>query len=415
LSTPHAEKGWSSHSFPEILPGGKSVLLTALKPGFNENAIATFSLDSGEIKILIEGASRAKYSPTGHLVYAQGESLLAVGFDVDRLEITGTPKLVLDSVRTGASFNPFFTFSQNGTLVYAPAVFHGDRTLVWVDQEGSRQPLGQEKREFAAAMLSPDGRHVATLIERNIWTYDIERETLSRLSFSQGEEDCPKWSPTGVDVAFSSNRAESRFNLYSKPADGSSPARQLLGSDYHDYAGDWSPDGKVIAFTRYNPTTGLDLWTLPLDESNEPRPFLITSHTEREPEFSPDGRWIAYDSTEEGRVEVYVQPFPGPGGKWQVSSDGGYEARWAPDGREIYYLSGGAVMAASVTTEPTFVVGKRRTLFDGPYHAGRHSYDVSPNGKRFVMIQLGEKEANLMQLHIVLNWFEELKRLVPTN
>ena len=206
-------------------------------------------------------------------------------------------------------------------------------------------------------------------------------------------------------------------NLFWQPADGSGKAERLTTSEYRQIAGSWSPDGQVLAFHEVgNPTTGNDLWVLRLSD-RKAQPFLRTRFNESAPQFSPDGHWLAYSSNESGRFEIYVQPYPGPGGKWQVSTDGGMEPVWNRNGRELFYRNGDKMIAVDVVTQTVFSAGKPRMLFEGPYlpSAGNSpNYDVSPDGQRFLMVKAPEREQISSQINVVQNWFEELKQKVPT-
>ncbi len=178
----------------------------------------------------------------------------------------------------------------------------------------------------------------------------------------------------------------------------------------------WSPDGQLLAFFEVNSTTQRDIWVLRLGD-RKAQPFLRTRFDESVPRFSPDGRWLAYISNESGRFEIYVQPYPGPGGKWQISTEGGTEPAWNPNGRELFYRSGDKMMAVDIATQASFAVGKPRMLFEGPYLPGpatSPNYDVAPDGQRFLMLKPSEQaEAALTQINVVLNWFEELKQKAP--
>jgi Tol biopolymer transport system component len=199
-------------------------------------------------------------------------------------------------------------------------------------------------------------------------------------------------------------------------ADGSAGAEQLTTSDYLNSPNSFSPDGQLIAFMESNPQTNRDIWVLNLKD-RKTQPFLKTPAEETAPKFSPDGKWLAYSSDESGRREIYVQPYPGPGGKWQISTDGGREPIWNPNGRELFYRNGDKMMAVDIATQPGFSAGRPRVLFGGPYVLSpttTANYDVSPDGQRFLMLKGGEEQQAATQIHVVLNWFEELKRRVPT-
>jgi dipeptidyl aminopeptidase/acylaminoacyl peptidase len=193
---------------------------------------------------------------------------------------------------------------------------------------------------------------------------------------------------------------------------------RLAPGQYAQIPRSWSPDGQILAFHENNPTTGKDIWVLRLSD-HKAEPFLRTPFNEGGPVFSPDGHWLAYISDESGRPEIYVKPYPGPGGKWQISTEGGSEPAWNHNGRELFFRSGSKMMAVEVTTLPTFSAGKPKLLFEGQYvpvQAGLMStaYDVSPDGQRFLMIKAGEQAQAPSQINVVLNWFEELKQKVPT-
>jgi Tol biopolymer transport system component len=198
-----------------------------------------------------------------------------------------------------------------------------------------------------------------------------------------------------------------------KPADMSGSAEKLITNDHLLVPTSWSPDGRILAFTEHHPSTGADIWILAMDGKREPQPFLKTSFNENLAEFSPDGRWIAYCSNESGRDEVYVRPFPGPGGITKISTTGGFLPVWAPDGRELFYRIEDKMMVVAIDTKPTFTAGKPELLFESPSTIVER-YSISPDGQRFIMIEEGEYSTPPTQLNIILNWFEELKTNVPS-
>jgi Tol biopolymer transport system component len=246
--------------------------------------------------------------------------------------------------------------------------------------------------------------------------YDLSRETLTRLTFEGTSNLNPSWTPDGKRIAFVSNMKGPQ-NIFWQLADGSGGLERLTNSENGNYPALWSRDGQLLAFVEVNPTTGYDIWVLRISD-HKAEPFLRTPSNEVQPRFSPDGRWIAYASNESGRYETYVQPYPGPGGKWQISTDGGAEPVWNPTGRELFYRSGDKMMAVDIVTQPGFSAGKPRMLFEGSYEvsaASTPSYDVSTDGQRFLMLKPVEQtQAAPTQINVVLNWFEELKQKVPT-
>jgi Tol biopolymer transport system component len=332
---------------------------------------------------------------------------------------------VLQSTLTGAAQ---YSFSATGSLVYVlGSVQTTQGRLVWVNRNGAEQPLAAPARAYVFPRLSPDSRRVAVAIagqESQVWLYDLSRETLTRFAFEGNQNYNPVWTPDGKRIAFQSNK-EGPLNTFWQLADGSGGLERLNTSEYLQAPMSWSPDGQQLAFVEINPTTGYDIWVLRLGNSSassgqvrKAQPFLRTPFNESAPRFSPDGRWLTYVSDESGRYEIYVQPYPGPGGKWQISTEGGTEPVWNPNGRELFYRSGDKMMGVDVMTQPGFSVGKPRMLFEGQYLltlATFPNYDVSPDGQRFLMLKPSESaESARTQINVVLNWFEELKQKVPT-
>jgi len=415
-------KGEGSHRWPEFLPGGRALLFAAATTSFTwSNAqVAVHSVETGERRSLIQGGTQPRYVPSGHLVYAQAGNLMAVPLDPQRLAVTGTAapvvEAVLQSTLTGAAQ---YSFSATGSLVYVQGgVQAAQRRLVWVNRNGAEQPVAAPARAYEFPRLSPDGRRVAVGIteeETQIWLYDLSRETLTRSTLEGNVGLFAVWSPDGKRISFQSNR-EGPLNLFWQLADGSGGLERLTAGEYVNAANSFSPDGQLLAFLEINPDTGLDIWVLRLSD-RKAQPFLRTSFNESAPRFSPDGRWMAYVSDESGRFEVYVRPYPGPGGKWLISTEGGTEPVWNPNGRELFYRNGDKMMTVEVTTQPGFSGGKPKVLFEGDYlptPATFPNYDVSPDGRRFLMLKPKEPEAVApTQIYVVLNWFDELKRRVP--
>jgi serine/threonine-protein kinase len=310
-----------------------------------------------------------------------------------------------------------YSVSNSGSLVYVSGgVTSVQRKLLWVSRNGTEQVLGAPAQTYGYPRLSPDGHRVALETEDQIWLYDLSRDTLTRFTFEGTNNQSPVWTPDGKRIAFYSNKG-GPANIWWQLADGSGGLEQLTTTQYPQIPRSWSPDGKTLAFHENNPTTKKDIWVLRLSDRKS-EPFLRTPFNEGGPVFSPDGHWIAYISDESGRPEIYVQPFPGPGGKWQISTEGGNEPAWNRNGRELFYRSGNKMMAVDVTTQPTFSAGKPKMLFEGQYVAVQPgltgtAYDVSPDGQRFLMVKETEASISATQINVVLNWFEELKRRAP--
>ena len=419
VTTPDPSQGEISHRWPEFLPGAKAALFTIWTGSFETSRIAVLRLETGEHRVLIEGASFARYSPTGHIVYAREGQLEAAPFDLDRLEVTGQPVPLSLEVSTVTMLGTaHFSLARDGSLAYVPAGGPTEKTLVWVDRNGWTRPLTEARRAYDTPRLSPDGKRLAVTIgdERaHIWVYDLERDALTRLSGPDG--NVPIWTPDGERVTFKSG-VETPEIVWQKADGGSTPEKLTSLTNYNSDPNSWSPDGKWLAFTDSDPKSGADIWLLSLEGERKARPFLQTPASEAGGVFSLDGRWIAYDSNESGRREVYLQPFPGPGAKWQVSTEGGRQSVWARNGREIFYRSGDKMMAVEVQTEPSFRLSKPKMLFEGRYEGadgwfGYANYDVTADGQRFLMIR-SEEEPAPTRIRVVLNWAEELKAKVPS-
>ncbi|MHC4171450.1 MAG: protein kinase domain-containing protein [Planctomycetota bacterium] len=420
LPTGETRAAW--YAFPEILPGAEAVLFDITEAIGSEAQIVVLSLETGEQKIVAERASRPRYVPTGHVVYEQQGTLMAAPFDIDRLETTGPPVPVAESRMVGSDRLPIqFAFSTDGSLIYAPgaAGVEERRRLVWVDRKGVVEPLQFPADAYSTPRLSPDSRRLALQIVRDqidVWILDLDRGTRSRFTFDPAFDGNTLWRPDGGRVAFASTRDVS-VNIFWRPADGSGPAEQITRSENGLWPHSWSPDGQILAFAEVKPDGNIDIGLLSLEGEPTTRVLLDSPSSEDYPAISPDGRWIAYTSDETGRNEVYIQPFPNLGGKWPVSTEGGDQPIWSPDGRELFYHNGQAMMAVAIETEPSLTVGKPEILFEGPYVFSRsRDYDISPDGQRFLMIKESEEieeTSARTELIVVENWFEELKRRAP--
>ena len=418
----------SGPRWPDLLPDGKTVLFSTVPLGGRWSTDATtyvLSIDAGKRTPLVKGVG-ARYLPTGHLVYTQSGALLAAPFDLERQMLTGDAVPMLDGFQQTDSGGPLVNISRSGTMVYVSAIPHPQDVPVWVDRTGGEQPLKAPSRLYFAPRLSPDGRRLAVVIQADrsdVWVYDLSREVLSRLTF-EGGNGAPLWTPDGRRLTFNSNKAKNfgPADIYWTLSDGSGSEERLVSSGHLKVPFSWSPDGRVLAFADFDPVgfgpsaSSSDIWWLSLDEPGKPHPFLQTKFADAAPAFSPDGRWLAYVSDESGRNEIYVSAFPGPGGKWQISTEGGNEPVWPRKSRELFYRQGNAIMAVDVNTAPTFSAGQPRRLFDRKDYVKSNSffanYDVTPDGQRFIMIKTVHDAAQPTQISVVLNWFEELKRRV---
>jgi Tol biopolymer transport system component len=414
----------NSHRWPQLLPGGKTLIFTAVTATDIAQAYA-LSLETGQRRRLLAGTA-TRYLPTGHLVYIQNGTVMAVPFDPVRVEVTGAPVAVFSGVMqvkrlrnsTVSNLIPQISFSTVGTLAYVPANPQPRQSaLMWVDRAGAEQPTGASGGAYFQPRLSPDGRRLAVTVSADrddVWLYDLTRQTWSRFT-SQGNNSFPLWSPDGRKLIYVSDKA-GPDNMYSRPMDGSQPDERLVVSNLPNYPFSWSPD-EVLAFVTPQAQTLQDIWTLRLNQDRKPTLLLQTPFSEGAPKFSPDGRWLAYVSNESGRNEIYVRPYPGPGEKVTVSTEGGNEPVWSASTRELFFRNGDAMMVVDITTAPTLTVGRPRRLFEGRYESTLAlwpNYDVSSDGRRFVMIKRTDTGESAAQINVVLNWFEELKRLAPT-
>jgi eukaryotic-like serine/threonine-protein kinase len=419
LTTLDSARQEISHRWPAILPGGKAVLFTIWRSAAdNPVEIAVVSLETHQVKRLIAGGTHAQYAPTGHLVYGTLDgALLAVPFDLRRLEVTGAPVSILQGVLAKpSSGNSDFAISPSGTLAYVTGKTTS-ASLALVDRAGKEQVLGGTLSTPESPRVSPDGRRIAldlagTGTAFDIWVYSIGPSTLTRFTFGSNGR-YPSWSPDGRQILFSAEAPPARTrSLFAKPSDGSGEATLLATRSGQLYDGVFSPDGRYLVYRETMSETGnMDLFALRLSGDTTPLPIVATPFNERSPTLSPDGHWLAYTSNESGRDEVYVRAFPGPGGRWQVSNDGGSEPLWNPKGRELFFRSSERFVSVSVQTSPSFSASSPTVLFSGRYisNANHTNYDIEPDGRRFVVLKSGDEHADLV---VVLNWFQELKQRV---
>ena len=430
-------EGEFRHSHPRLLADGETLLFTVRMKetgDWDETTIVAQSLKTGERKILVENGADPRYAPTGHLVFVRLGTLMAAPFDQTRLEVTGGAGVVLKSVRQGVNanstghdtFSGQFAFSSSGVLVHVPGGVWSDAagSLVWVDREGRSEPLSVPPGPYWAPRLSPNAERAAVSVwgfeKADIWLHEIVRGTFTRLTFEDTVESYPIWTPDGARITFSSDRS-GREGIYWIPADGSGTAERLSTLDDSTPAS-WSPDGQVLAFLKWDSSGNSDIWMLPLGD--EPHPFVESPFNEIFSTFSPDGRWLAYGSNQSGRMEIYVTPYPGPGPKIQISTDGGWSPAWAPSGRELFYIDRSetqgmlSMWAVEIATEAGFSAGRPTELFSRKFMFSYPvtNYDVKPDGQAFLIIESNPRtDEPVTHMHVTLNWFEELKRLVPTN
>ena len=339
-------QGETTHRWPQMLPGGKALLYASApttNSAWEDASLVVQPLPAGERKVVVRGGYYGRYLPSGHLVYLHEGTLFAAPFDLDRLEVTGPSVPVLEGVLAnfGGTGGAQVAVSGTGTLVYLPGQNQTtDAPIVWMDRSGKILPLRATAAVWSNPQFAPDGRRLAVDIsdkqQTDVWVYEWARDTLTRLTFDPAHSEKPVWTPDGHRIVFRSQRNGGTYNLYWQRADGTGDVQRLTESKNQQFTGSWHPSGKFLGFYETNSQTSEDLMILPMDgdEASGWKPgtatvFLNSPFREREPTFSPDGRWLAYMSNESGRDEIYVRPFPGPGGKWQVSSAGGQGPTWS--------------------------------------------------------------------------------------
>jgi Tol biopolymer transport system component len=414
-------KKHTTNRWPHFLPDGKHVLYLAANhanPRSEQNGIYVVSLDGGAPRRLLSSSDTAQYA-SGVLLSVQDTSLMAIPFDRGRIAVTGPAVRIADDVNldTGV-WRGTFTVSETGVLAYLIAQEGGGGRLTWVDFSGRKLATIGEKSSAYSPELSPDGRRASVVMgdpNNDVWVHELSRGVRTRLTTEIQAQVAPVWSPDGSRIVFVQGLKEGReeFVMSIIAADGAGEMRDVYKSKDRFEVSDWSPDGRHVLVDRGN-IGATDLWAFPIDDPGKAFPLVRSPFLEHGGQFSPDGRWVAYVSRHSGRDEVYVTPFPGAGTRWQVSGSGGTQPRWSPDGREIYFLSAASdLMAAAVDAGGSrFEVGDVRPLFRvnmfaGPRH-GLYGYDVSPDGKRFLVNDAGE--ASAPRVALVTNWTAALAK-----
>jgi Tol biopolymer transport system component/predicted Ser/Thr protein kinase len=425
-----------SHRWPQWLPGGRAVLFTSISGEGTavETAIEAVDVGTGKRIVVHRGGSYARYVPTGHILYVQDGTLFALPFDPKRLKALGSQMPVLEGVESQpGEGSAQYDVSETGILVYVPGSSAlASFPIVWVDRAGRSDPLWSEPGIYGTPRLSPDGKRLTLSVLKDnnwdVWIYDIERGVATRLTFGEGYDADPVWSPDGAWIAFASDR-EGPPTVFRKRTDGSGQAERLHKPGLVDFASPvaWSPDGKaiIIQTLALKGKTFDDLYLLKLGVEDKLEPFLVTPFSETDATFSPGGRWVAYTSNETGRPEVYVGSYPPGRGKWQISDNLGSQPRWSRSGRELFYRTADGVMVVEVGEKgASFQAGKPRLLFSGPFLGGIGGvsvpglsfpdYDATADGQKFVMFA-GGANAQSSKVDIVTGWFGELRRLTSSS
>jgi eukaryotic-like serine/threonine-protein kinase len=419
LTTLNAATGETSHRSPQFLPDGRHFIFFAMVLPREKAGVYLGSLDSREITRLLTTPYNAAYASPGYLLFIRDESLVAQPFDPQRLQLADRPIAVADGVYLAKSTGVANFFSSRESVLAYVNSSADNRQLEWFDRDG--QPLGQigQPEAYAAQSprLSPDGKRLAVsrgpVGGEDIWLWDLASGTSSRFTFDPARDSSPVWTPDGSKIIFRSDR-NGRYRFYEKNSTGSGEEKVIFESPTQAILQpqDLSADGRTLLYVTPGENTGLDIWALPLTNSGagKPFPYLQTQFNENQAQFSPDGRWVAYTSNEMGQDEVFVQSFPRPASKRQVSSGGGVQPRWRADGRELYYLAlDQKLMAVAVKPganpelgTPTPLFQTRLTAVGTAAPENRQLYDVSPDGKRF-LLSLPPEQAG-PPITVILNW-----------
>ena len=409
----------TAHRFPRFLPDDVHFLYLVISSKPEDSGIYVGSLSSKETKRLVASSAKPEFAPPDLLLFLRESTLMAQRFDTSRLELSGDPFQVAEQVGSNPSNGAAgVTVSENGVLAYRAGGGGGARQLVWIDRSGKAEQSIGTPALYENPRLSPDGKRLAVFKPDgggDIWVTDLERGNSARFTFDPAADNDPIWSPDGTRIAFVSNRDGGVFNLYQKSSGGTGEDELLLKTPNNKLLDDWSADGRYILYQEGDPKTKADLWILPLVGDRKPMRFLGTPFNERYASFSPDGRWIAYESDESGTAQVYVQGFPASGRKWLISTKAAISTfpRWRPDGKELFYDAAGPLMAVDLTgTVPggELKVGTPQQLFAGLQALAPHNYDVTPGGRRFLLVAAQNLVTGPAPIVVVLNWKSGLRQ-----
>ena len=415
----------TSHRWPAFLPDGNHFLYFARGSTGPDNGIYVAALDSKERKLLLRNDSNAIYAAPGFLLFVRDNTLMEQRFNPRSLALEDEAKPVADHVAVNTdTYRSIVTASANGELVYQHGTAGGASKLIWYDASGKQgEPVLPESADYFQPTLSPDGSKLAFVLETNgvgdIWVVDLARHTKTRLTFGPQYSGNPVWWPDGKSIVFCYGSSSAGDSLYRQNADGTGRKEKLLENPgIRAIASSISLDARYIAYMRYDPksNTNTDIWALPIfpDKSGErkPLPVVVTNFRDITPSFSPDGKWIAYANDETGRFEVYIQPFSGGAGRWQVSTAGGFRPNWRKDGKELFYFTiDQQVMAVDVRQiGASLQLGTPHTLFKATTVSGPTGpYTVSADGKRFVMNTILPQSVT-EPLTLITHWTADLKQ-----
>jgi serine/threonine-protein kinase len=428
LAAPDMVAGKVRYAWPEFLPDGRSVLFTVLpESGPADARIAVIDLMTRQQKTVVHSGHSARYIPTGHLLYAGGGGLQAVRFDLESLESGGVPTRV-DGVaiaQTLGGFTANFDVSATGTLAYLPLRAPATRSIVWVDRRGREEPIAAPPMDYIYPRISPDGTRMALDVgggNRDIWMWHFARPGITRITHGPTEDLMPAWSTDGTRVFFASDREGGAFRVFSVAADGAGGEKQeFAGATNFMPLSMPAPDQLLVAAS--GPAIrGGDVAVLTLGQGAQSRGLLAKDGVQGNAQVSPDGRWIAYQSSESGDTEVYVRPYPDvERRREQISHGGGLQPLWgkAGSGELFYWTAQGALKVVSLTLTPELKVGATQDIpladhYDPPINGSAWRYQVSPVDGRLLLFTRSAGADTVTPIKVVVNWVEELKRLVPS-
>jgi serine/threonine protein kinase/Tol biopolymer transport system component len=403
LTTLGGPNGDTLHAHPVFLPDGKTVLFGAASG--DRWRIESVTIATGDRRIVIDRATMPLYAASRHLIFFRDSELLAAPFDANRLEVTGAASQAIEKLPTQLQGLPSIDISASGTVVYAPTT--AVSRLAWVSRAGVEQPLNEPPRSYTNPRIAPDGKRV--LVQAgDLWVHDIARSTFTRLTSRDVVINAfPMWLPDGRHVIY-----RSPSGLKIQDAEGSGQGQLVTGTSDYDYPAAVASDGDTLVFMRSTQETSFDILLLSLRNPAQVRPWLKTPAYESGAQLSPDSKWLTYVSNESGQNEVYLRRFLGPDRRWTISTQGGTQPLWSPNGKEIFYRDGDKMMAVAIATAPDVELSAPRVLFEQRYAFGAGitiaNYDVAADGERFIMVK---DEAGAGRLNVVLNWLSELRRV----
>ena len=406
-----ADRGERGHLWPTAATDSAILFTTISGTDRTVARIESVSLVTKERRVVMEGASYPLYAASGHLLFYRDGAILAAPFDATRLQVTGPAVSVLKEIRLDQFGAPVLTVSGAGSLAYLSAA-QSTKRLVWVSRQGIEQPITDVTRPYKIPRLSPNGQRIVVEVTgADLWVHDVRRSTFNNLTTGGSLGNTfAAWTPDGRGVLF-----RTLTGIRQVDPDSGNVTQVLSTTTLSSLPTSVSPDGQTLVYIQQTSDTGGDVYALSLQGDPQPRAVVATQGYDGGGQFSPDGRWLAYVTNESGRFEVYVRPYPGPDRRVPVSTEGGTHARWNPNGKELFYRNGNKMMVVDVSTTPDLKLSPPRVLFEQRYAFGSAqtvaNYDVSPDGQRFVMVK---DDSAAGRINLALNWFEELKRLVPT-